>query len=124
MPTAFVAFVMFIYWLATQPIFSPMLEEWKRERCFGVHSLPIKTLLSDIDAISKRLGRVPKAEGELIELRSKPMPEINWEGETYRIGYHATDVGHFELELHLGDVWVYDSRTPEKGWQSQSVFQW
>ena len=120
MPTAFVAFVVFFFWLAIQPIFSPMLEEWKRERCFGVRSLPIKTLLGDIDALSKRLGRVPKAEEELIELQGKPMPEISWEGETYRIGYRATDAKHFEL--HMGNVWVYDSRTPEEGWQS--VFQW
>ena len=109
MPSAFVAFVIFFGWLAIQPGVSSMLKEWKRD----MHS---KTLLSEIDAISKRLGRVPKDEAELIELCGKPMPEIGWDEDCH---YYATDANHFEL--HLGE-WVYDSRTPERGFRSG--FQW
>ena len=119
-------FVIFLGFLASLPIFS-LLKEWKRELCFGVHSVPIKTLLSDIDAISKRLGRVPKDEAELVKLRGKPMPEISrgLGGDFHRIDYYATDANHFWLEIYYDEeFWYYYSSVPQQGWHSFEAFEW
>ena len=56
---------------------------------YGAHELRIarqlkenrpvlQALIDDVDAISRRSGRVPKNREELVKLRGKPMPIIPW----------------------------------------------
>lgn len=103
---------------AIQPIFYVSCE-WRKERRWGVNSEPMRRLLRDIDVISQQLGRVPKSTEELEKLRRERMPEFRWGWHTtHSIRYRAVDARRFQLYFgyDMGE-WLYDSGTPEKGWQ-------
>lgn len=73
-----------------------------------------------MDAVSSRLGRVPKDEGELIALRKQPMPRIPWPyWGSHELDYHAMGEQHYRLSFGGIDAegfYVYDNGTPERGW--------
>jgi hypothetical protein len=94
--------------------------ELRIARCFRENRAILQALVDDVDAISQRLGRVPKNEEELVKLREEPMPRIPWpEWGHHDLRYHAISEHRFALcfgGIDAEGVYVYDSGTPERGW--------
>jgi hypothetical protein len=89
-------------------------------RYFHENRATLQALIDDVDVISRRLGRVPRNEAELVALRKQPMPRIPWpQWGTHELSYHAIGERHFALVFGGIDAegfYVYDSGTPERGW--------
>lgn len=89
-------------------------------RYFHENRATLQALIDDVDAISQRLGRVPKDEDELVALRKQPMPRIPWpQWGAHELSYHAMGEHHYALSFGGIDAegfYVYDSGAPERGW--------
>jgi hypothetical protein len=106
------ACVLPILWFAIGPRGAGILAEWKLQREIIRSGLP--ELIADLNAVTERLGRVPRDEEELTRLLGKRLPHLPRRG---RVWYCPGEGKNFTLRFGF-DIGQYkfDSRKPEEGW--------
>ena len=78
----------------------------------------MQTIISDVNAVCARLGRVPESEEELAKSLGGTMPQIDLGSNISPIHYSRLGPDHFQMSF-INANWnisLYDSQTPKRGW--------
>jgi hypothetical protein len=98
-------------------------------RQFRENQPVLQGLIDEVEAVSRRLRRVPESEKELVKLRGQPMPSIPWPSwGCHTVHYQAIGTQrfllHFGIDYSVGTdacmYYVYDGGAPERGWRCVS----
>lgn len=98
----------------------PALARAARASDMAANSAATVRALSMIEDVRRQLGRVP-SEPELGALLREPLPSVRWGQRSGPIQYRRTSEKAYELTYidpsqFMGDIVIYNSDTPEKGW--------
>ena len=117
----FTVVAVFIGLLSAGVAYANRRQEAKRARLAQLDEQDRVTLVSiveEVEAIRRKLGRAPLDQAELVSLLGQPMPVVH-DGETpCPISYYRTGENSFLLQYEhwATDDWIYDSKTSAAGW--------
>jgi hypothetical protein len=114
--TAAVGLLLVVAWWFSLPAFARAA----RASDLAANSAATARAVSIIEDVRRQLGRVP-SEPELGILLPEPFPSVRWGRFSGPIQYRRTSEKAYELTYidpseFMGDIVIYNSDTPEKGW--------
>ncbi len=110
--TAVASCVLSIAWFFVGTGAARILNDWERGREIARSGLP--EFIADLQAVTERLGRVPKDEDEAATLVGRPLPSLPSWGP---IGYESLGGKHYVLGFGYDmGCYEFDSERPERGW--------
>lgn len=75
-----------------------------------------RTIVSDIEEACSKLGSVPKDENEIIAVLGRTLPHLHFRGREQKFLFHYIASNQFSISYCNGDIYTYDSQTPNQGW--------
>ena len=114
--TAAVGFLLLVAWWFALPA----LARYARASDMAANGAATALAVSIVEDFRRQLGRVP-SEPELGVLLPEPLPSVRWGQLSGPIHYRRTSEVAYELTYidpceFMGDIVIYNSDTPEKGW--------
>lgn len=113
---ASIFFALVVWWIVTPRLGSAALSHRRALDIAANGSAEVKAISIIEDAL-RRYGNLPDSDS-LYE----PLPSVRWDRFTHMIRYQKTSDTTFQLTyidpsmLFMGDIIVYDSSNPKKGW--------
>lgn len=82
------------------------------------NELAKRTLVTQVDDLSNKLGRVPVDQNELEEMLDSPLPTIWFGGREVPVRYVRISSSQYYLSYESveKDDWIYDSTKRDLGW--------
>jgi hypothetical protein len=114
------AFVLVLAFVLFVGVLHPLVSRLREARFASPRHVTAETLqavVSEVDQVCGRLGRIPRDQKELVSLLGKPMPQWSTDRFRERMYYRQIDPDRYELGFGEDFGWfVYDSGTPDRGW--------
>jgi hypothetical protein len=104
-----------VVWWAIVPAMGRVAVAGRQARETAANNAAMAKAVAQIEAIRKRLGRLPD-ESEIDEFLEEPLPRICVDRFQAPIRYRRVSDTGYELSFCYWDIFIYSSSTPSKGW--------
>lgn len=107
------------WWIAI-PVLGNAAMAQRRAADIAANSVATAKAIAMVEEARRRIGTAPDKEA-LQDLLTGPLPSVCWDGNSWQIQYQRTGNTTYRLtyidpSMFFGDIVVYDSATPQKGW--------
>jgi hypothetical protein len=114
-----IAVILAAWWIAVPALGNAAIAR-RRASDIAANKVATARAIAMVEEVRQRSGMTPNEDG-LRELLREPLPSVRWDGLSGQIQYHRTGDTTFQLSyidpsMFFGDIVIYDSATPKKGW--------